>query len=201
MEDQVSIGTNLQTPGAYSPTPKKRKWKRFILFIAFLLLLLGAGYVGASTFFGGSSDEEANAEITPTETPFPTEEPFETPTPQVSPTPEVTSTPSPKPTANPIDKTSGLDRSKLSVQVQNGSGQVGVASKASGFLKSVGYRVSATGNAANFEYENVTISIKSDFSKYLSLLKSDLSSQYTVGSTSATLSASSSADAIVIIGK
>lgn len=185
MEEQVPT---------FNPTPpKKRNWKKLLLLIAFLLFLGGIGYFGANAFFGGSSEEEIKTSITPTEEPSPTEE--------VTPTPEVSKTPTPKPTANPIDKTTGLDRSELAVQVQNGSGQVGVASKTSDFLKSLGYRVVSVGNASNFEYEDVTISVKAEVSKYLSLLKSDLSSQYTVGSTSATLSASSSADALVIVGK
>lgn len=183
----------------FNPNPKKRNWKKLFFLIIFLLLFLGGGYALASSLFGGSSKEESKISITPTEIPTPTEE--LSPTPEKSPTPEPSKTPTPKPTANPVDKTTGLDRSKLSVEVQNGSGQVGVASRASDFLKSLGYKVAAVGNASNFEYENVFISVKADAEKYLSLLKSDLSSQYTIGSTSATLSASSSADALVIVGK
>ncbi|MBI2430757.1 MAG: LytR C-terminal domain-containing protein [Candidatus Levybacteria bacterium] len=178
---------------SFNPNPRKRSFRKLVSIIVFLLILGGIGYFGATAFFGGNSEEESKIILTPTDAPTPTEE--------VTPTPEESPTPTPKPTASPIDTATGLDRSELTVEVQNGSGQVGAASRASDFLKSLGYRVIATGNANNFEYENVTISVKSEVSKYLSLLKSDLSSQYTVGSTSATLSASSSADALVIVGK
>ncbi|QQG40776.1 MAG: LytR C-terminal domain-containing protein [Candidatus Levyibacteriota bacterium] len=177
---------------------KKRNWKRFIIFLLVLLLIGGGIYFGAVSFFNTPEEKKAES-ITPTQEPTPTEE--VSPTPEESPTPEISKTPTSKPTANPVDKTTGLDRSKLSVEVQNGSGQAGVANKGSDFLKSLGYKVAGIGNADNYNYEGVAILVKSDFSKYLSLLKTDLSSQYTVSSTSAVLSASSSADAVVIIGK
>jgi len=154
--------------------------------------------------FGKGSRSE-QAQVTPTSTPpaggSPTETPTDTPTPEKSPTPEATKIPTPKPTTNPVDKTTGLDRSQLTVEIQNGSGTAGVAGKASDFLKNLGYQVAKTGNADNFDYKGVTISIKSDFAKYLPLLKSDVSANYTIQTATSDLSASSSADALVIIGK
>ena len=114
------------------------------------------------------------------------------------------SNPTVAPTAkavNPIDAATGLDRSTLSVEVQNGSGVTGAASKGSDILKSFGYKVSAIGNADNENYENATIQVKSTKSNYLALLKKDLGFSYTVGTTSADLEPSSTADALVIIGK
>ena len=100
-----------------------------------------------------------------------------------------------------IDKTTGLDRSKLSVTIQNGSGEAGVAGKGSDFLKTFGYNVTATGNADNFDFENVTIKIKSTKSTYLSLLKNDLEEEYTVDASTSDLESGFSSDALVIIGK
>src|SRR3990167_9003906 len=85
-------------------------------------------------------------------------------------------------------------------EFQNGSGEAGVAGKAAGILKDLGY-LASTGNADNFNYSNVTIQVKSTKSDYLALLKKDLSASYTIGSSSSDLSATSSADALVIIGK
>lgn len=183
---------------SFNPSPKKRSYKKLILLFLLLLLVGGGIYFGAVSFFNTKEEKKAEV-ITPTQEPTPTEE--LSPTIEESPTPEASKTPTPKPTTNPVDKTTGLDRSKVSVEVQNGGGVVGAGSKASDFLKNLGYRIASTGNADNFNYEGVTILIKSDFSKYLPLLKSDLSSQYTISSTSATLSASSSASAVVIVGK
>ena len=107
----------------------------------------------------------------------------------------------PKPTINPVDKSTGLNRSKLSVTVQNGSGQAGVAGKAADILKNLGYNVTSTGNADNYDFVNVSIQVKALSSEFLALLKKDLAESYTIGSNSADLSTSFSSDALVIIGK
>ncbi len=181
---------------------KKRSWKK-ALFLLLVVLLLGfGGYKAMAYFLGGGETPKQEISISPTPTMEVIEEtPTEEPTPEESPTPEVSKKPTPRPTTSPIDTTTGLDRRELSIEVQNGSGQAGVAGKASDFLKSFGYKISGTGNADNFNYTNVTISIKSASSNYLSLLKKDLNEEYTVGDINSTLSASSSADALVIIGK
>lgn len=182
-------------PPAYAPAPKKRT------FIPLLLVVIAiAGiFFGARQFLGSQTESEIVATPTPTpiEEPTPTEEPEveETPTPQPS------NTPTPKPTANPIDKVTGLDRSELSIAVQNGSGEKGVASQASDFLKNLGYHILTIGNADNFSYEKVTIEVKQAKSGFLPLLKNDLSATYTIGTASATLSATSSADALIIVGQ
>lgn len=101
---------------------------------------------------------------------------------------------------SPIDK-SGLDRSTLSVTVQNGSGTEGVAGKAANILKDFGYNVVSTENANNYNYKGVTIKIKEENSKFLNLLKKDLSRDYTISLTSSDLSSSSPTSALIIIGK
>ena len=85
--------------------------------------------------------------------------------------------------------------------MQNGSGVVGAAKKAADALKELGYGISSTGNADNYDYTNVTIQVKSGKSNFLSLLQKDLGSSYTVGTASADLTVTSSADALVIVGK
>lgn len=181
-----------------------KKSKKFFYAIFFLILLIGIIWATQKFFFGstGSKGEKETLAISPTPTEY--QFPTDTPTPNVSPTSKAekpTVTPSAKPTTNPVDSATGLDRSTLSVEVQNGSGEVGAASKGSDILKSFGYKVIATGNADNFNYENVLIKIKSIKSNFLSLLKKDLGFSYTIGSASADLSATSSADAVVIVGK
>jgi hypothetical protein len=85
--------------------------------------------------------------------------------------------------------------------IENGSGQAGVASKASDYLTGLGYNVSSTGNADNFNYTNVTIQVKSGQSDFLPLLTKDLGVNYTIGNTSSDLPDSASEDALVIIGQ
>jgi hypothetical protein len=184
-----------------SKPPKRSKFLFF--FIAGIVVIL-MGF-GGWQFFSVNTESTEEQEATPTPTEF--KIPTDTPTPEVTQEPEPTDAPSPtptftpKPTSDPVDKSTGLDRSELSVEVQNGSGAEGVAGKASDFLKSLGYDIIAAGNADNFDYENTTIQVKSSMSEYLSLLEKDLGDTYIIGSTSADLPSSSSADALVIIGK
>ncbi len=180
---------NFYTPSA---PQKSRNFGRLIIVIVILGILIFGGYRLISS---RQTTTIPSITPTPTEFQFPTDTP--TPSPETSPTPKVTTAP----TVNPIDSSTGLDKSELTVEVQNGSGEVGVASKASDILKGFGYRVTAIGNADNFNYENATIQVKSTKSKYLPLLKKDLGFSYTVGSSSADLSESSTADALVVIGK
>ena len=197
--DEGSLGSESFATAPSFQAPRKKSGKRIIVILIFIILLMIGGYFVSSSLFGSNNSTTNEGPTSTPEEVTPTEEP--TPTPEESPTPEASETPAAKPTSNPIDKTSGIDRSKFSVQVQNGSGVAGVGSKGSDFIKSLGYKVASVGNADNFNYENVTILVKSGSSNFLSLLKSDIGKQYTVGSSSATLSASSSADALIIIGK
>ncbi len=182
----------------YSSAPTPKKSKKFVYLILFLILL-------AIAVLGVKKFSAKTQKTTPGITPIPTEYQFptDTPKPSVGPT-SGAANPTTSPTTkavNPVDQLTGLDRSTLSVEVQNGSGEVGAASKGSDILKSFGYKVVATGNADNFDYQSATIKVKSTKTNFLSLLKKDLGFSYTVGSASADLASSSTADALVIIGK
>lgn len=187
---------SLESVPTFSP-PKRKINKKFI-YVA-LAVVLALLIFFAFKILGSTNESVNDKPETTTPTVFPTETSI--PSPSDSPTPSLTNTPTPKPTINPVDKQTGLDRSELSVTVQNGSGEAGTASKGSDTLKNLGYNVVGTGNADNFEYQNVSIQVKSGKSDYLNLLKKDLGFTYTVGSTSANLSNGFSSDALVIIGK
>lgn len=180
--------------GSSVPRQRRRIPKRLIfllLFVVVVLLLLGARFLSTPS----------SPEVSPTPTPTAFELPTDTPTPTEEEEPSETPTPSAKPTSNPVDKTSGLNRSTLKVAVQNGSGEAGVGSKASDYLKSLGYNVVSVSNADNFNYQGATIKVASSKSNFLDLLKKDLGFNYTVSNSSSDLSSSSSAEALVIIGK
>lgn len=184
--------------------PASKNRKRFIFLLFAVILVIALVFLG-SRFLGGSSSETEELSPTPTEFIIPSD----TPTPEISeepsvtkkPTGSVTPTKSASVTSNPVDNASGIDRSELSVEVQNGSGEAGVAGKGADFLSGLGYKISSKGNADNFDYTGVTIQVKNASKSFLNLLKSDLSKNYTVSSATSDLSASSSADALVIIGK
>lgn len=176
-----------------------KKPKKFFYVILFLIIIVV--FFLTRNFFFGSNKQKEETKITPTPTEY--QFPTDTPAPSISPADEAekpTATPIVK-SINPVDQLTGLDRSTLSVEVQNGSGETGIAGKGADVLRGFGYKVSGTGNADNFDYENVTIQVKSTKDNFLALLKKDLGFSYTVGSTSADLSSDSTADALVIIGK
>jgi len=181
----------------YSSSEMPKKPKKFVYFTIFIIIVV-VFFLFKSIFSGSSKTKETpNVTPAPTEFQFPTD----TPAPSVSPTEEkVEATTSPA-AVNPIDPLTKLDRSTLSVEVQNGSGVAGVAGKGADVLKGFGYKISSTGNADNYDYQNVTIQVKSTKANFLALLKKDLGFSYTVASASSDLSSDSTADALVIIGK
>lgn len=192
-----------QDPQFAAPAPKKKINKRFIYLVA-IIIFLAIAYLGYKLL----APQKANIlPVAPTVTPTTPQAPTDTPEPSVTTIqkPTVTETPTPKPTlgptSNPIDKTTGLDRSKLSITVENGSGEAGVAGTGKEFLANLGYDVTGTSNADNFDYTGVTIQVKSAASDYLALLKKDLGSKYTITASTSDLSDGNSSDALVIIGK
>lgn len=183
------------------PLPKRsRKSKKWVVVFV-LIIFLGSLVFGGYRYIAGNKKNQQSLPITPSPTQdvFPTDTPFIEPTKSLTPT--ATPVPTAKPSSNPLDKTTGLNRASILVDVQNGSGEVGAASKGADTLKSFGYKVGSVGNADAFTYEGAVVRIKDSKKEYLPLLKKDLSSAYTLGTTSTDLSASSSADALVIFGK
>ncbi len=180
--------------GSSVPQQKRRIPKRLIfllVFVVIVLLLLG------SRFLSSSNQEDLSPTPSPTEFLLPTD----TPTPSEEAELSETPTPSVKPTSNPVDKSSGLNRSQIKVAIQNGSGEAGVGAKASDYLKGLGYNVVSVSNADNYDYQGATVRVASTKSDFLALLKKDLGFNYTVSNSSSDLSSSSSAEALVIIGK
>lgn len=190
--DNLDHPSPFNNPEPQYPAPRKRSPRKFLYLlggVVVVLILLNVVRVLTS-----------KSSKAPSPTPTPTFS-FESPSPTEQPSPTESASPTASPVSS-VDKTSGLDRAKLSVQIENGSGVAGAAGKASDLLKSLGYDVVGAGNADNFNYIGVTIKVKSSAQGYIPVLNKDLSSNsYTVGSSSADLTATSSADALVIIGK
>lgn len=187
----------LELAPAPASLPKRKINKRFI-YLVLAILFLAILFISYRALNPETPQvkETTTFEVSPTI-------PIDSPTPTISETPTLTptNTPTPKPTVNPVDEQSGLDRSELSVTIQNGSGEAGVAGEASDILTNLGYDVVSTGNAENFDFENVTIQVKSASSEFLDLLKKDLGGSYTIKSATSDLDNSFSSDALVIIGK
>ena len=153
---------------------------RIIAFIVVLLLLLVALGFAANYFLHTKVKKEVTGSALPAITQMPTQAPTDTP----GATPSATPSPAP-----------------LVIQVLNGSGVPGAAGKVAATLESSGYTISGTGNAGTFDYTNIVIEVKAGEQAVLTKLKSDLSKDYTIGSTSATLTDKTKVDAVVIVGK
>lgn len=190
-------------------SPRKKRFGIILYILLFFILtavVIGVG-IRLTSLLGNKEEKDDITIVTlsPTETLLPTDTPMLTPTsivtPKTKPTVKPTNTPSPtKKAGSTTDSTTGLNRSDLNVAIFNGSGVAGAGSKMSTFLKDLGYAISSVGNAETFDYQKVTILVKPGKSDYLALLKKDIEGSYTIGSTSADLTATSSADAHVIVG-
>jgi hypothetical protein len=115
----------------------------------------------------------------------------------------VVPTPTSTPTAavSPTPIAGETKRSAITIQVLNGGGKAGAATKMKKFLEDKGYTVSDTGNAESYTYDKTAVVVKSTKSAYITLLETDLKGTYTLSSSAATLESSVSYDARVIVGK
>lgn len=205
---QSPFGTQpSSTPSSSGKGPGRRGKK--LIFLVIIIIILAAIAFGAMQLLGNNG---GGAPITPT----PTIEEFIAPTDTPTPTPEEKTTGTPTPTtkagvtptptkaaststSSTVDKATGLDRADLTLVVQNGSGESGVGKVMSDKLTGLGYKVSGTANADNFDYTQTVIQLKAANKDYLPLLKKDLGTDYTIGS--ATSDYAGSGDGAVIVGK
>jgi hypothetical protein len=104
-------------------------------------------------------------------------------------------------TVTPSASPSAAKRSDITIQVLNGGGKAGAASKMKTTLEDKGYTVGETGNAEKYTYDKTVILVKAAKKQYLSLLENDLKGTYVLGTSSATLESTVSFDARVIVGK
>lgn len=113
------------------------------------------------------------------------------------PTPTPTATPTPTPTPTPA----AIDKASFEIKVLNGGGTPGAAGKMKTFLEEKGYTVSGTGNTEEYTFTETEIHGKETMKDAIANLEADLKDTYTLGTVATDLSASSSADIEVIIGK
>jgi hypothetical protein len=122
---------------------------------------------------------------------FPSVKFMATPTPTPSQTPKATPTPTPL----------SVKRADIKIQVVNGGGKVGAATKMKKFLEDKGYTVSGTSNADSYTFDKTQISVKSVNETFIPLLEQDLKDSYTLASSDATLTAKAAYDVRVTVGK
>lgn len=106
---------------------------------------------------------------------------------------------SPTPTVTP-EPTKTVDLTKYEIEIQNGSGVSGEASRQESNLKEEGFTISSIGNAGNSNYTDTIIKARETVDKdFIAKLKSVLENTFTVGEIEV-LPDDSSAPVVVIIG-
>lgn len=158
-----------------APEGKNAKW----LWILIILIIVGAL---AFAFFRGIGPFASLRSERGTATPTP-----ETQVVTTAPTPEAT-------------LGANIDKASAKIRVLNGSGKAGVASSAKDFIESKGYKVTAVGNAANYDFETTVIRLKGAFANFAEVLLADLSDKYSVSVSDDELEATDSADVEIIVG-
>jgi len=121
--------------------PKPERLPFWVLFIAFVIgLSIGAGLIGG-IFYYRSKVSKTNKTVTikPTSTPLST----------------------PKITVEENIPEKKIDLSKYKIQVLNGSGIKGIASKTSDLLEEAGFKDIDTENADSYSYTKTEVSLKS----------------------------------------
>ncbi len=114
----------------------------------------------------------------------------------------IAASPTPKPTSTPSPTAKVLNLAEFSIEILNGSGITGEATKLKELLVTDGFKVSTVGNADSSDYTDTIIFAKKNVSaEYLINLKEKLNKTYTLGADVKTpTGATSEADIIITIG-
>lgn len=101
-----------------------------------------------------------------------------------------------------FDTLTGIDRSIPKIFVENGAGETGAANQMRDILKDFGYNVISISNSGNFDYQDISIQAKQNFSDYLYILNRDIElAGYIVATSSVSLAVENAADVVVVVGK
>jgi hypothetical protein len=152
------------------PQKKNFMWPILLIFIIAIALLVGVFVYRQGLFQGLFKKEKINV-----------------------------ATVTPAPTAIP-EPTKAADLTKYEIEILNGGGVSGEASRQKATLEKEGFTISSIGNAENSNYTDTIIQAKSTVEKaFLNKLKETLGATFTVGKTEA-LADDSSVPVIVILG-
>lgn len=157
------------------------KIKGFKAFI-FIILILAIAVIGTMIFFYQRKISQLRTESL------------------ASPAPTLAPTPTPKEVVQEEPKV--VDILTYSIQVLNGSGVAGRALEIEEILIDEGFETLETSNADSFDYQDITISTKSDVSEdFYSEIKALFEDEYLVNLSSNALSDDSQFDAVLIVGE
>jgi len=145
------------------------------LFLWALVLILIAGLIGGGLMMAKKKS-------------------FSLPKLTIIPSPSPTPTPTPTPTPMPPN------RGDITIQILNGGGVSGAASKMKKLLEDKGYKVGDVSNADAYTYDKTELHVKTAKSAYQKLLIDDLKDTYSISTNTAALTDSVSYDGRVIVG-
>lgn len=172
VEDIFTKKDNLMEIGV---TKKSSKQSIFIWAVVMIVAAITVG--GGLLLFSNKSGIPSISLISkPTSTPIPTAEPTQAPKP-------------------------ALNREDVSIEVLNGGGVVGAASKMKTFLEEKGYTVDNVGNTDEYNYDLTEILVKENNDSLFKLLESDLEEEYNLATSASILDEDSDFDAQIIVGK
>lgn len=171
---------NQQTPTAGTPIyqesgEKNAKWLWLLIILIIVGALIFAFVRGVGPFSGFKSQGDLAQ----------------------SPTPQAAASPSPFSESSPA---ASVDKKEPAIRILNGSGKTGVAGAVRDFLEARGWRVTALGNAANYNFERTVLRFKEGFGKFEEVLIRDLADNYSVTVSGEVLEATDSADIEVTVG-
>lgn len=179
-EGDINVeGTPVESSDSVVKPTRKTNFKMIILITIVSALVAAFVSGGVYVYLNGINELSSPSEKTAT------------PTPDSVPT----SSPTPVP-----DTTKDVDVSTLSVSVLNGSGAIGAAGKGQSILEDAGFTIEHTGNAANYNFKNTVIQVKSSVdASVVAKLKTALSDTYEVEVGDA-LTSTSKYDIVVTVG-
>lgn len=177
VQEQIVEATEKVKQNVEPPTPslvQRKSGPNILLILIPGVLLLGA-LLGGIVFYQRSISQTSS----PSATPLATFSPSATPT---------------------AFSSAQIDLTKYAINVENGSGIPGTAGEAKDILVKAGFSVSATGNAASYNFTKTVIQTKSDVpDSFLTKLSDTLSKTYVLDKNQ-TLPDTSTDEVIVIVG-
>jgi hypothetical protein len=175
-ESRSAADIGIMQPQPIEPEKKKGNKLTFV-FVMILVALVVALLAGGVYVYTQGTGVTALPDPTPLATEVPSE--------------------SPEPTATPTEK---VDVSKLKVSILNGSGKIGEAGKAKTAIEKQGFKVTNTGNAATFDFEETVIQVKEGTSEtVVNMLKDSLAETYKV-EVGENLKTTSTYDVVITVG-
>lgn len=173
--------------------------KKLIAIIGGIVIVILVLIIGSMAFSGGDESSEEDIFATPAAQ-APTDTPTPTPEEENEDSEESEDAEAEDEEETADDETEGSDneRSEYSILIQNGSGTAGAAGRLADVLRDLGYTVSGTENADNFDYTSTEIYVGNNNTTLLNLLEGDLEDEYTIGETDTDYDGDD--DALIIIG-